>query len=167
MIVKRKLFAKLPDSRIGIGWLQEKLNKNDSEKYLKIGKAAADESFDKGEDEDIVIKKSKRAAGNKVLLDKSGKPILKGTLAAVVGYGLAKSPEIVESLARNNNINLKIPNSIKKSLGRHSGKIALGSGLIVAGKHIPEIYSKHKAVMNGMEINTKDRIRKSKKKDKN
>ena len=34
MIVKRKLFSKLPDSRIGIGWMQEKLGKNESEKIF-------------------------------------------------------------------------------------------------------------------------------------
>lgn len=164
MIVKRKLFSKLPDSRIGIGWMQEKLGKNESEKYFKIGKQAADDSFEKGEDEDTVVNKSKKAAGNRVLLDKSGKPILKGTIAAALGYGLSKSPEIVESLAKNYNIDVNIPSSVKRALGRHSGKIALGSGLVVAGKYVPEIYNKRKAAMTGMEINTRDRIKKSNKK---
>jgi hypothetical protein len=55
----QRLFSskKLPESRIGIGWIQEKLGKNDSEKYFKVGQKAADESYSKGdEDEKVVLR---------------------------------------------------------------------------------------------------------------
>ena len=38
MIIQRKLFSKLKDSRIGIGWIQEGHGKTRSEKYFKLGK---------------------------------------------------------------------------------------------------------------------------------
>lgn len=81
IILRNKTFSnkKLPDSRIGIGWMQEKLGKNDAEKYFKIGQKAADESYEKGDDDETIIKKSKRKSGNRVILDKSGKPILEGS----------------------------------------------------------------------------------------
>lgn len=52
MIVKRKIFSKLNDSRIGIGWIQEGNSKTKSEKYFKLGKEAADKSYEKDEDEE-------------------------------------------------------------------------------------------------------------------
>ena len=51
MIIKRKTFAeKLPDSRIGIGWIQDKNDKVKSEKYLRKAKEAADKSFEEYKD---------------------------------------------------------------------------------------------------------------------
>ena len=41
----------------------------------------------------------------------------------------------------------------------------LGAGLIAAGRHVPKIYEQQKAVRTGMEINTKNRLEKSKKKE--
>lgn len=165
IILKNNLFSKsdkLPESRIGIGWLQEKLGKNDAEKYFKIGQKAADESYKKGEDEETTIKKSKRTAGNKLILDKSGKPILKGLISAGGGYILAKSPNVVESLARSRGIDLNIPKSIKNLSKKHAGKIATAAGIITAGKYIPDIYNKQKSVRTGVEINTKNRLKKQK-----
>jgi hypothetical protein len=164
MIIQRLFSKKLPDSRIGIGWMQEKLGKNDSEKYFKIGQEAADKSYEKGDDDETIVKKSKRKPGNRVILDKSGKPILQGAAAGGVGYAIAKSPKIIESIAKTNGVDVNVPNSIKKTASKHAGKIALGAGIITAGKHIPDIYSKQKAVRTGMEINTRDRIKKKNKK---
>jgi hypothetical protein len=163
MIIQRLFSKKLPDSRIGIGWIQEKLGKNDSEKYFEKGQKAADDSYEKGDDDEKVIKKSKRKAGNSVILDKSGKPILEGSIAGGVGYLAAKSPKLIEEAARVQGIDVRIPPQIKNSLSKHSGKIAVGAGLIAAGRHVPKIYEQQKAARTGMEINTRDRLKKSKK----
>ena len=166
--VERRLFSKkLPDSRIGIGWIQEKLGKNDSEKYFKKGQKAADDSYERGDDDEKVIKKSKRKAGNSVILDKSGKPILEGSIAGGVGYLATKSPKFIEGAAKIQGIDLKIPPQVKNYLSKHSGKIAVGAGLIAAGRYVPKIYEQQKAVRTGMEINTKNRLEKSKKKKEN
>lgn len=158
---KQKLFSKrLPDSRIGVGWMQEKLGKNDAEKYFKRGQNAADESYARGEDDDKVIKNSKRKAGNSVILDKSGKPLLEGSIAGGIGYVVAKSPKAIEEVARMNGIGLRIPDHIKYTAPKHAGKIAIGAGIIAAGRHIPKIYEQQKAARTGMEINTKDRLKK-------
>lgn len=161
----QRLFSskKLPESRIGIGWIQEKLGKNDSEKYFKVGQKAADESYSKGDEDEKVVKKSKRKAGNRVILDKSGKPILEGSIAGGLGYLAAKSPKAIEEVAKMKGIDLKIPGQIKNAASKNAGKIAIGAGVIAAGRHIPKIYEQHKAVKTGVEINTKDRLKKNKK----
>jgi hypothetical protein len=98
-------------------------------------------------------------------LDKSGKPILEGSIAGGVGYLAAKSPKLIEGAARVQGVDLRIPPQIKNSLSKHSGKIAVGAGLIAAGRYVPKIYEQQKAVRTGIEINTKDRLKKSKKKE--
>ena len=45
MRIVRKLYSKLPDSRIGVGWIQEGNGKVRSEKYLDSAQEAADKSF--------------------------------------------------------------------------------------------------------------------------
>ena len=81
MKIQRLFSKKLPESRIGIGWIQEKLGKNDSEKYFKKGQKAANESYEKGDSDEEIIRKSKRRAQNSVILDKSGRPLLEGATA--------------------------------------------------------------------------------------
>ena len=164
MKIQRLFSKKLPESRIGIGWMQEKLGKNDSEKYFKKGQEAADKSYEKGDSEDEIIRKSKKRARNSVILDKSGKPLLEGAIAGGAGYLATKSPGFIESAARMNGIDVRIPPKAKNILSKHSGKIAAGVGLVTAGRYLPKIYEQQKAVGIGMEINTKDRLKKNKKK---
>ena len=164
MIIQRLFSKKLPDSRIGIGWMQEKLGKNDSEKYFKKGQEAADESYTKGDDDEKIVKKSKRKAGNSVILDKSGKPILEGTVAGGIGWAAAKSPKLIEEAAKMKGLDLRIPAQLKNSASKHAGKIGLGVGVVAAGRHIPKIYEQQKAVRIGAEINTRDRLKKKNKK---
>ena len=100
-----------------------------------------------------------------MILDKSGKPILEGAVAGGLGYLTSKSPKLIEELAKINGIDLKLPSQLKNIASKHSGKIAIGAGVVAAGRHIPKIYGQQKAARTGMEINTRDRLKKKNKND--
>ena len=71
IILRDKLFT-LPDSRKGIGWVNDKNGKLDSEKYFR----AADKAESRGLSDEVIVKKAKFAAGKEALKDNSRKPTI-------------------------------------------------------------------------------------------
>lgn len=61
IILRNKNFA-LPDSRKGIGWVNDKNGKLDSEKYFKAARDAADKAEARGLSDKEITKKVKSAA---------------------------------------------------------------------------------------------------------
>ena len=169
ILLRQKLYSrKLGDSRIGIGWTQDGNGKVDAEKYFRVGKEAADKAAEEGKSDEEIIKAAKKAAGKKATLDNIGKPAWKtirnGGLAAAGAYLIARNPGYIENQIRRVGIDsIKLP---KEFMRKHAEKIALGSGLIGAGtilaKEGPRIAKKRKAARLGAEINTKERLKKSK-----
>lgn len=161
---------KLKDSRIGIGWTQDGNGKVDSEKYFRIAQKAADKAAEEGKSDEEIVEAAKKAAGKEALKDNIGKPtgkaIKRGGIAALGGYLIAKSPEFIERNAAGYGLDVRIPWNVKQGLSKNSKKIALGAGILglgsVAAKEVPKIVKKRKAARLGAEINTKDRIKKSK-----
>lgn len=163
---------KLPDSRIGIGWINDKNGKYDSETYFRAAQKSADDSWKRGDSEEKVVKKAKRAAGRKALTDSSGKPLTKAAIAG--GLTLAAGKLIpIEDLPRLGEQALGMPLSYEARKGitkagriakKHTGKIALGVSAASLAPKVPGIYKKVKSARLGAEINTEDRIKKSKKK---
>lgn len=169
MIIRRKLFNKLEDSRIGIGWIQEGHGKTRSEKYFKLGKEAADKSYDKNEDEEMAVKKSKSKVTRAILKDELPIPIGKAVGYGGLAYVAAKSPELINKVSREYpNVvgNIRIPEKVSRITRKHSGKIA---GAVAGGSFLYQLSkSKLKKKIDsgrtGIEINTRDRIKKTKKK---
>ena len=169
IILRQKLYSKkLKDSRIGIGWTQDGNGKVDAEKYFRVGKEAADKAAEEGKSDEEIIKAAKKAAGKQATLDNLGKPswktIKRGGLGFAGAYLIAKNPEFIENQARKVGINnIKLP---KEFLHKHAGKLAIGAAVIGAGsviaKEAPRILKKRKAARLGAEINTKERLKKSK-----
>ena len=161
---------KLPDSRIGIGWINDKNGKYDSETYFRAAQKSADDSWKRGDSEEKVVKKAKRAAGRKALTDSSSKPLTKAAIAG--GLTLAAGKLIpIEDLPRLGEQALGMPLSYEARKGitkagriakKHTGKIALGVSAASLAPKIPRIYKKIKSARLGAEINTEDRIKKSK-----
>lgn len=163
-----KLFSKLPDSRIGIGWVQDKNDKVKSEKYFEAAKKAADDSFDKDGDSEKAVKKSKSAAAKKVVLDEAPEPIGKAVGYGALAYGATRFPEYINKAMdyHPDTRNLpKIPIKAVKFLKSHSGKIASAVALGNVIYHVPRIKRKVDAAKTGAEINTRDRIKKYNKKE--
>ena len=179
LILRNKEFSKdnqtrdrrLPESRIGIGWINDKNGKCSSEAYFKAAQKAADDSWKKGDPEEVVVKKAKRAAGFKALTDSSGKPLLKALGAGGLTYAggklipLEDLPNIGERV-----LGMQLSDGLKKQIikagkftKKNTGKVALGVGALVAAPKIPGIYKKVKSARLGAEINTKDRIKRAKK----
>ena len=96
-------------------------------------------------------------------------PVAKSVVNGGVAYLLARSPELIEKVSRYDPKiagEIRIPHTITKLAKKHSGKIA---GVVAGGtliSKLPKIKKKVDAGRTGIEINTKDRIKKSKK-DKN
>lgn len=158
---------KLPDSRIGIGWIQEKNDKVKSEKYFEAAKKAADENFDES-DPDKAIRKSKNAVTKKVILEESPEPIGKAIGYGAVGYGISKFPEYVNKgldYFQETKDLPKIPEKATRFLKKNSGKIAGSVALGTLIYHSPKIKRKVDAARTGAEINTRDRIKKYNKKN--
>lgn len=163
---------KLPDSRIGIGWINDKNGKYDSETYFRAAQKSADDSWKRGDSEEKVVKKAKRAAGRKALTDSSGKPLTKAAIAGGLTFAAGKLIPI-EDLPRLGERALGMPLSYEARKGitkagriakKHTGKIALGVSAASLAPKVPGIYKKVKSARLGAEINTEDRIKKSKKK---
>lgn len=169
MIIRKKTFSKLKDSRIGIGWIQEGHGKTKSEKYFKVGKEAADKSYDEDEDEEKAVKKSRSRITREILKDELPVPIGKSIGYGGLAYIAAKSPELINKASREypNVIGeVRIPEKVSRITKKHSGKIA---GAVAGGSLLYQLSkSKLKKKIDsgraGIEINTKDRIKKTKKK---
>ena len=174
MRIVRKLYSKLPDSRIGVGWIQEGNGKVRSEKYLDSAQEAADKSFKKHGDLEKAVKDSKSAVTKKILLDEAPEIVGKSALIGATGYGAAKYLDKAENLIRNtgariNGIDIsklpKIPEKVLKVSKNNAGKIAAGltAGTIIYQAHKNKLNKKIKSARTGAEINTEDRIKKYRK----
>lgn len=170
MKIKRKLYSKLPDSRIGIGWIQEGNGKVKSEKYLNSAQKAASKSFEIHGDSEKAIKDSKSAVTKEVLLDEAPEIVGKSALVGAVGYGTAKYLDKAEKLVRStgariNGVDIstlpKIPEKILKVSKGNAGKIAAGltAGTIAYQTHKKKLSKKIKSARTGAEINTEDRVK--------
>ena len=162
MIIKRKIFTeKLPDSRIGIGWIQDKNDKVKSEKYLRKAKDAADKSFEKYKDPDKAIKAAKNQVTKEVLKEELPIPVGKA-----IGYGVSKSPELINKIL-DSDANLrnlpKIPSGLSNKLKKNSGKVASAVALGTLLYNSPKIKKKIDSAREGARINTETRLKNLKK----
>ena len=172
IIPRQKLYSeKLKDSRIGIGWTQDGNSKVDAEKYFRVGKEAADKAAEEGKSDEEIIKAAKKAAGKEATLDK----LSTGISVKDLKFGYTADKEMSDGGFDFRDFpkidldgDIKIPQNIKSSLGKNSKKIAMGAAVLgatsVIAKEAPKIIKKRKAARLGAEINTKERIKKSKKK---
>lgn len=163
MIIKRKIFTeKLPDSRIGIGWIQDKNDKVKSEKYLRKAKDAADKSFEKYKDPDKAIKASKNQVTKEVLKEELPIPVGKAIGYGAIGYGVSKSPELINKIL-DSDINLRnlprIPSGLSNKLKKNSGKVASAVALGTLLYNSPKIKKKIDSAREGARINTETRLK--------
>lgn len=182
IILRDKLFT-LPDSRKGIGWVNDKNGKLDSEKYFRAAKKAADRAESRGLSDEVIVKKAKFAAGKEALKDNSRKPTIdaikyggaaylgsklvpKGLIELSANRG-ADSLGQVGQLLRETAAGRRVVESAKKhapKINKHAGKIGIAAALVGAGKHYNKVSGKVNSAVVGAEVNTKDRIRKRDKK---
>jgi len=176
IILRNKEFAeksrKLKDSRVGIGWM-DRMKKSDAESYLREAQKAADDAYARGKDDKKVISSAKNAATKKVILDNIGKPALKAAKNGGLAYlGSRFIPsDFINGQIRGAGIhNPELEDKIDK-IGKfakgNAGKIGLAAAAATVAANSPKIYKKVKAARLGAEINTKSRLDKTHKKDKN
>ncbi len=64
MIILRNKNFTLPDSRKGIGWVNDKNGKLDSEKYFKAARDAADKAEARELSDEKIVKSAKKSGRN-------------------------------------------------------------------------------------------------------
>lgn len=179
IILRNKNFA-LPDSRKGIGWVNDKNSKLDSEKYFKAARDAADKAEARElSDEKIVKSAKKKAAGISALKDNARKPLIDAAKYGGLAYlGAKLAPRAIIELSattgadrlgqvgkllRDTKTGRKVVANAMEyapTLNKHAGKIGLAAAMVGAGIHYPRVSKKVKSAALGAEINTVDRIKK-------
>lgn len=154
----------LPDSRIGIGWIQEKNDKLRSEKYLKNIKAAADKEYNKGGNDEDILKAARKSGSRSVISDELPVATGKALGAGLLAYGVTKYPDKSIDIFKKSSPNFikniePISRFMKKNHRKLTGAVAAGTLLY----NLPGIKKKSDSVKLGAEINTRDRLKKLKK----
>lgn len=184
IILRNKLFSKKPEekdtpkkTRIGIGWLQENMGKNEAEETFRDINEQIDSDYAEGKSREEIIKNAKKAGKRSVmkrnLAPVAGKALAKGIPAAAITYLVAKDSGIRNKFLESKGLNLDSQkvNKTLKGLDKHKGKIAAGTGLLVAGielskkKNLPTLIKKTKSAKNSGERTAIERT-KNKKEDK-
>ena len=178
IILRNKLFSKKPEekdtpkkTRIGIGWLQENMGKNEAEETFRDINEQIDSDYARGKSKEEIIDNAKKAGRRSVvkrnLVPVAGKALAKGIPAAAITYLAAKDSGIRNKFLESKGLNL----DSLKGLDKHKGKIAAGAGLLVAGielskkKNLPTLIKKTKSAKNSGERTAIERT-KNKKEDK-
>ena len=178
MIILRNKNFTLPDSRKGIGWVNDKNGKLDSEKYFKAARDAADKAEARELSDEKIVKSAKKAAGMSALKDNARKPLIDAAKYGGLAYlGAKLAPRAIIDMSattgadrlgqvgkmlRDTKAGRKVVANAMEyapTLNKHAGKIGLAA-MVGAGIHYPRVSKKVKSAALGAEINTVDRIKK-------
>ena len=183
IILRDKLFSKKPEkdtlkkTRIGIGWLQENMGKNEAEEIFRDINEQIDSDYAEGKSREEIIKNAEKAGKRSVMKRNlggvAGRALIKGIPTAVIAYAASKNSKLRNQLLENRGINLngQKESKVLNTLDKHKGKIAVGAGLISAGielskkKNLPSLIKKTKSAKNAGERTAEQRT-KNKKEDK-
>ena len=183
IILRDKLFSKKPEkdtpkkTRIGIGWLQENMGKNEAEEIFRDINEQIDSDYAEGKSREEIIKNAEKAGKRSVIKRNlggvAGRALIKGIPTAVIAYAASKNSKLRDQLLENRGINLngQKESSVLNTLDKHKGKIAVGAGLIASGielskkKNLPSLIKKTKSAKNAGERTAEQRT-KNKKEDK-
>ena len=183
IILRNILFSKKPEkdtpkkTRIGIGWLQENMGKNEAEEIFRDINEQIDSDYAEGKSREEIIKNAEKAGKRSVMKRNlggvAGRALIKGIPAAVIAYAASKNSKLRNQLLENRGINLngQKESKVLNTLDKHKGKIAVGAGLISAGielskkKNLPSLIKKTKSAKNAGERTAEQRT-KNKKEDK-
>ena len=183
IILRDKLFSKKPEkdipkkTRIGIGWLQENMGKNEAEEIFRDINEQIDSDYAEGKSREEIIKNAEKAGKRSVMKRNlggvAGRALIKGIPTAVIAYAASKNSKLRNQLLENRGINLngQKESRVLNTLDKYKGKIAVGAGLISAGielskkKNLPSLIKKTKSAKNAGERTAEQRT-KNKKEDK-
>ena len=183
IILRNILFSKKPEkdtpkkTRIGIGWLQENMGKNEAEEIFRDINEQIDSDYAEGKSREEIIKNAEKAGKRSVMKRNlggvAGRALIKGIPAAVIAYAASKNSKLRDQLLENRGINLngQKESKVLNTLDKHKGKIAVGAGLIASGielsnkKNLPSLIKKTKSAKNAGERTAEQRT-KNKKEDK-
>lgn len=178
IILRNKLFSKKPEekdipkkTRIGIGWLQENMGKNEAEETFRDINEQIDSDYAEGKSREEIIKNAKKAGKRSVMKRNlggvAGRAIIKGIPAAAIAYAASKNSKFRNQLleSRGLNLNGQKESRVLNTLDKHKGKIAAGAGLIAAGvelskkKNLPSLVKKTKSAKNAGERTAEQRTK--------
>ena len=176
IILRNKLFSKKQDedipkkTRIGIGWLQETMGKNEAEETFKDINKQIESDYAEGKSKEEIIKNAKKAGRRSVMKRNLGgvvgRALIKGLPMAAVAYGVSKNSKLRNDFLRNKiDLNGQKESRILNTLDQNKGKIAAGAGIIAAGielgkkKNLPSLIKKSKSAKNSGERTAEQRIK--------
>ena len=180
IILRNILFSKKPEkdtpkkTRIGIGWLQENMGKNEAEEIFRDINEQIDSDYAEGKSREEIIKNAEKAGKRSVMKRNlggvAGRALIKGIPTAVIAYAASKNSKLRDQLLENRGINLngQKESSVLNTLDKHKGKIAVGAGLISAGielskkKNLPSLIKKTKSAKNAGERTAEQRTKNKK-----
>ena len=180
IILRNILFSKKPEkdtpkkTRIGIGWLQENMGKNEAEEIFRDINEQIDSDYAKGKSREEIIKNAEKAGKRSVMKRNlggvAGRALIKGIPAAVIAYAASKNSKLRDQLLENRGINLngQKESKVLNTLDKHKGKIAVGAGLIASGielsnkKNLPSLIKKTKSAKNAGERTAEQRTKNKK-----
>lgn len=178
IILRNILFSKKPEkdtpkkTRIGIGWLQENMGKNEAEEIFRDINEQIDSDYAEGKSREEIIKNAEKAGKRSVMKRNlggvAGRALIKGIPTAVIAYAASKNSKLRDQLLENRGINLngQKESRVLNTLDKHKGKIAVGAGLISAGielskkKNLPSLIKKTKSAKNAGERTAEQRTKK-------
>ena len=168
----KKSESDLKETRIGVGWLQDKMGKNEAEETFRDINERINEDYKKGKTDSEIIKNAKKAGKRSVvkrnILPQTKKALVKGVPVGVATYLLTKNSALRNQLLERHGVNLdsqKI-NKVLKSLDKNKALISAGAGSVAAGvelmkeRNIPRVSKQVKAAKNAGEITAKQRLKK-------
>lgn len=182
IVLRNKLYSKKSKedkdtpkkTRIGIGWLQETMGKNEAEETFRDINKQIDSDYAKGKSREEIIKNAEKAGKRSVVKRNIGKvtsrALIKGLPAAVVAYAVSKNSNVRNQFLEGRGLSLNNPkvNKTLSGLDKHSGKIAAGAGLLAAGielgkkRNLPSLIKKTKSAKNSGERTAEQRTKNKK-----
>lgn len=174
----KKEKSDLKETRIGIGWLQDKMGKNEAEETFRDINDQINEDYKLDKSDEEIIKNAKKAGKRSVvkrnILPQAKKALIKGVPAAAATYLLTKNSKLRNSLLEKAGVDLNSQkvNKVLKSLDKNKVGITAGVGSVAAGielmkeKNVPRVRKQVKAAKNAGEITAKQRLKKKNSKEK-
>lgn len=168
----KKEKSDLKETRIGIGWLQDKMGKNEAEETFRDINDQINEDYKLDKSDEEIIKNAKKAGKKSVvkrnILPQAKKALIKGVPAAAATYLLTKNSKLRNSLLEKAGVDLNSQkvNKVLKSLDKNKVGITAGVGSVAAGielmkeKNVPRVRNQVKAAKNAGEITAKQRLKK-------
>lgn len=140
MIILRRLFSesnkgKLRNTRVGIGWLNETMGKNEAEGTYKDINDQIEEDYKEGKTKEEIIENAEKAGKRSVKKREVPRLIKAGVSVAVPAgvttYALSKNSKLRNRIlgAQGIDLNHQKVSKVLRGLDKHKGKLTAGAAI--------------------------------------